>query len=109
MIKIFIIIFSIYFAPSVFSAESAPCGDYGECDDYSYDLYNNESLQKGLATYINYCYGCHSLKYSRWGRIAADLEIPEEILFENLIFYNLKYQVFWYFFCLNLVIFWIRV
>jgi len=86
MIKIFIIIFSIYFAPSVFSAESAPCGDYGECDDYSYDLYNNESLQKGLATYINYCYGCHSLKYSRWGRIAADLEIPEEILFENLIF-----------------------
>ena len=77
MIKIFIIIFSIYFAPSVFSAESAPCGDYGECDDYSYDLYNNESLQKGLATYINYCYGCHSLKYSRWGRIAADLEIPE--------------------------------
>ena len=51
MIKIFIIIFSIYFAPSVFSAESAPCGDYGECDDYSYDLYNNESLQKGLATY----------------------------------------------------------
>ena len=46
MIKIFIIIFSIYFAPSVFSAESAPCGDYGECDDYSYDLYNNESLKK---------------------------------------------------------------
>ena len=46
MIKIFIIIFSIYFAPSVFSAESAPCGDYGECDDYSYDLYTMNLFKK---------------------------------------------------------------
>jgi len=35
---------------------------------------------------LNYCYGCHSLQYSRWGRVAKDLQIPEEIFFENLVF-----------------------
>ena len=45
-----------------------------------------ESLQRGASTFLNYCYGCHSLQYSRWGRIANDLQIPEEIFFDNLVF-----------------------
>jgi cytochrome c1 len=44
------------------------------------------SLQRGASTFLNYCYGCHSLQYSRWGRVADDLQIPEEIFFDNLIF-----------------------
>ena len=39
----------------------------------------------GASIYLNYCYGCHSLQYSRWGRVANDLEIPEDIFIENLV------------------------
>ena len=34
---------------------------------------------------MKYCYSCHSLKYSRWGRVANDLQIPEDIFFEYLV------------------------
>jgi hypothetical protein len=63
-----------------FAAGGAPCGDYGECDSFKPELNNMESLQLGALTFINHCYGCHSLKYSRWGRIAKDLDIPEKFL-----------------------------
>ena len=80
-------LFFVIFATYIFSAgDGAPCGDYGECDTFKPDLWNNESLQKGFSTYINYCYGCHSLKYSRWNRIATDLDIPEDLMFKYLIF-----------------------
>ena len=80
-------LFFVLFATYIFSAgDGAPCGDYGECDTFKPDLWNNESLQKGFSTYINYCYGCHSLKYSRWNRIATDLDIPEDLMFKYLIF-----------------------
>ena len=80
-------LFFLIFATYIFSAgDGAPCGDYGECDTFKPDLWNNESLQKGFSTYINYCYGCHSLKYSRWNRIATDLDIPEDLMFKYLIF-----------------------
>ena len=83
-------LFTLFLIPmfSIFmgAAEGGPCKDYGECDDFKYSLNDFESLQRGAATYINYCYGCHSLKYSRWGRVAEDLKIPEDIFFENLVF-----------------------
>ena len=76
-------IFSSY---DIASAEGGPCKDYGDCDEFKYSLNDIDSLQRGASTYINYCYGCHSLQYSRWGRVAQDLEIPEDIFFENLVF-----------------------
>ena len=83
-----LIIFSFFFLFSLgaSSAESAPCGDYGECDEFSPQLNNLESLQLGAVTFMNNCYGCHSLKYSRWNRIAKDLEIPEKIFASNLVY-----------------------
>ena len=77
---------AIFFVNEIYAAEGGPCKDYGECDKFKYSLNDMESLQRGAATYINYCYGCHSLKYSRWGRVAKDLQIPEDIFFENLVF-----------------------
>ncbi len=68
------------------AAEGAPCKDYGECDEFKHSLKNMSSLQSGASTFLTYCYGCHSLEYSRWNRVAKDLEIPEEIFFDNLIF-----------------------
>ena len=77
------LIFSINYLSS---AEGGPCKDYGDCDKFKYSLNDMESLQRGASTFLNYCYGCHSLQYSRWGRVAKDLQIPEDIFFDNLVF-----------------------
>ena len=83
---IFFVLFCIFFTQNTFSAEGAPCKDYGECDEFKHTLTDMSSLQRGASTYLTYCYGCHSLEYSRWNRVASDLEIPEEIFFNNLVF-----------------------
>ena len=86
ILMIFYVVVALFCINFVHSAEGGPCKDYGECDEFKYSLNDIESLQRGASTYINYCYGCHSLQYSRWGRVAEDLQIPEEIFFENLVF-----------------------
>lgn len=48
------------------------------------DLTNRVSLQRGAGLFVNGCMGCHSVKYMRWGRVATDLGIPEELLSEYL-------------------------
>jgi len=50
------------------------------------DISNTESLQRGARNFMNYCSGCHSLKYLRYNRLAADLKIPESELPGNLMF-----------------------
>src|SRR5580704_555819 len=50
------------------------------------DISNVESLQRGARNFMNYCSGCHSLKYVRYNRMAKDLEIPEPELQANLMF-----------------------
>ena len=83
----FLVLFTLLFSiNNLSSAEGGPCKDYGDCDKFKYALNDMESLQSGASTFLNYCYGCHSLQYSRWGRIAKDLQIPEDIFFENLVF-----------------------
>ena len=68
----FIILFSfLYF--NLEAAEGAPCKDYGECDEFKHTLNDMSSLQSGASTFLTYCYGCHSLEYSRWNRVAKDL------------------------------------
>ena len=54
------------------------------------DINNIESLQRGARNFMNYCSGCHSLKYVRYNRIAKDLEIPEPELQANLMFTSEK-------------------
>jgi ubiquinol-cytochrome c reductase cytochrome c1 subunit len=43
------------------------------------------SLQRGARNFMNYCIGCHSLKYMRYQRMADDLKIPLDLLQANLI------------------------
>ena len=50
------------------------------------DINNTESLQRGARNFMNYCSGCHSLKYLRYNRMSTDLKIPESELVKNLIF-----------------------
>ena len=59
-------------------------------DPIKTDIYDQESLQRGLTLYANYCFGCHSLEYSRYERSANDLGIPNEVFEENLIFGDAK-------------------
>ncbi len=54
------------------------------------NLEDKPSLQRGLQLYANYCLGCHSLKFQRYERTADDLEIPHDILTENVIFSGQK-------------------
>lgn len=44
------------------------------------------SLQRGAQIFVNNCLGCHSAEYMRYERVADDLEIPHEIMIENLMF-----------------------
>src|SRR6202051_1112486 len=50
------------------------------------DIRNTASLQRGARNFMNYCSGCHSLKYLRYNRMAADLKIPDTELSANLMF-----------------------
>jgi ubiquinol-cytochrome c reductase cytochrome c1 subunit len=47
---------------------------------------NLASLQRGARDFMNYCAGCHSLKYLRYNRLGQDLGIPEDLLKANLMF-----------------------
>ena len=50
------------------------------------DVSNQASLQRGARNFMNYCAGCHTAKYVRYNRVAADLGITEEELKTNLMF-----------------------
>jgi ubiquinol-cytochrome c reductase cytochrome c1 subunit len=60
------------------------------------DLHDKQSLQNGAKYYVNYCMGRHSLKFSRYNRMAEDMGLNEEhgltgddvstLLKENMIF-----------------------
>jgi ubiquinol-cytochrome c reductase cytochrome c1 subunit len=44
-----------------------------------------ESLQRGARNFMNYCIGCHSLKYMRYQRMGDDLNIPTADLNADLV------------------------
>lgn len=50
------------------------------------DVGNIASLQRGARNFVNYCSGCHSAQYVRYSRLAADLDLTEEQVKENLMF-----------------------
>lgn len=49
------------------------------------EITDSDSLQRGAANFVNYCLGCHSLKYMRFERMAKDLHVSDEQLRRNLI------------------------
>jgi ubiquinol-cytochrome c reductase cytochrome c1 subunit len=49
------------------------------------DVGNLSSLQRGARNFMNYCVGCHSLKYLRYSRLGTDLKIPDKELQEYLL------------------------
>jgi len=44
------------------------------------------SLQRGAQIFVNNCMGCHSAQYMRYERVSTDLDIPPQIMKDNLMF-----------------------
>jgi len=42
------------------------------------DIHDKASLQRGAKYFVNYCMGCHSLKFSRYNRVAEDIGLNAE-------------------------------
>lgn len=53
---------------------------------------NLASVQRGARDFMNYCSGCHGLKFLRYNRMAKDLGLPEELVEANLMFTTEKIQ-----------------
>lgn len=57
------------------------------------DVTDTAALQRGAKIYMNYCSGCHSLKYVRYSQMAKGLglltfdgRLDRDLLFNNLVF-----------------------
>lgn len=53
--------------------------------DARVDVGDRASLQRGAKLFVNYCAGCHSAKYLRYGRMGRDLGLSDEQLRSNLM------------------------
>jgi ubiquinol-cytochrome c reductase cytochrome c1 subunit len=76
--KIFAIIFLLY-ASTSFSAENI------ELSKAPIDLTNNQSLQRGAKTFINYCLNCHSANFMRYSNL-QDIGLSAETIKNDLLF-----------------------
>ncbi len=66
------------FAAGLLLSASAFAAGGGNLQHAGTDVGDKASLQRGAALYMNYCAGCHSLKYVRYARIGEDLGLSEE-------------------------------
>jgi ubiquinol-cytochrome c reductase cytochrome b subunit len=70
---------------SAVAAESSyDCGSI-HCDEFQPAFDDKASLQNGAKWYDSYCFGCHSLKFSRYERVADDLEVPHEVMVDVMV------------------------
>ena len=74
------------FAAGVLLSATALASSGGDLQQSGTDLGDQASLQRGAALYMNYCSGCHSLKYVRYARIGEDLGLSEDDVQANLNF-----------------------
>ncbi|MDO4643145.1 MAG: cytochrome c1 [Cardiobacteriaceae bacterium] len=84
------ILFSLAMLLSFSQAHASSGADTFPNDSFQADITDKISLQNGAKYFINYCSGCHSLKYQRYNRLFKDLEIDPEIGAQNLIFTSAK-------------------
>ncbi|MGQ4583772.1 cytochrome c1 [Lysobacter sp. F60174L2] len=79
------------FAAALLVSASSLAATEGNLQHAGVDLGDQGSLQRGAKLYMNYCSGCHSLKYLRYSRIAEDLGLTEDEVMENLNFTGAKF------------------
>ena len=79
------------FTAGLLISTSALASGGGNLQQSGTDLGDPASLQRGAALYMNYCAGCHSLKYMRYSRIGEDLGLTEQEVMDNLNLTGAKY------------------
>src|SRR6476620_10154786 len=79
------------FAAGLLLAGAAFASEEGNLQSAGARLDDRASLQRGAQLYINYCSGCHSLKYLRYSRMAEDLGLSEEEVMDNLNLTGVKF------------------
>ncbi|TYT27208.1 cytochrome c1 [Luteimonas viscosa] len=72
------------FASGLLLSFSALAAGGGDLQQAGTDLGDRASLQRGAQTFMNYCAGCHSLKYLRYSRMADDLGLTEDEVMNHL-------------------------
>lgn len=83
MKKLAIVLFAVVLPTVVFAAGG---GDNPYVVKAPISITDKAQMQRGAQLFMNYCYGCHSLQYLRYERMATDLDIPLELLRGNLMF-----------------------
>ena len=73
------------------SAFGAAAAGGGALQQSGTDLNDRASLQRGAQLFMNYCSGCHSLRFLRTTRMAADLGLSEDEVMANLNLTDAKY------------------
>ena len=61
-------------------------GGSAHLDSVDIDMSDTESLQRGAGLFVNYCLSCHSAAYMRYNRMSEDLQIPKEVVEDNMMF-----------------------
>lgn len=82
MKKIFLLlaaVSSLSLVPAVYANEEVAL------DKAPIDASNNESLQRGARTFVNYCLNCHSANYMRYNRL-LEIGLTEKQIKDNLLF-----------------------
>jgi ubiquinol-cytochrome c reductase cytochrome c1 subunit len=54
--------------------------------DANVNVSNLAALQRGAKYFVNYCFGCHSAKYVRYGTLGEGLHLTNDQLVKNLMF-----------------------
>ena len=73
-------------AALAFPAVALGAGGEVHLDAAGNDIHNKASLQRGARNFVNYCLGCHTAKYVRYNRMAADIGLSEQQMIDNLMF-----------------------
>lgn len=81
MIRIYLLLIFLFTFPVMLSAAE---GDMPY--EFTPDLSDQEALQRGARTFVNYCLSCHAAAYMRYNRMGEDLGIPDNVLLENFMF-----------------------
>ena len=84
------LMFATLLATASIGGAQAAGGHGAVLDKVNMNTSDLASLQNGAKLFVNYCLSCHSASYARYNRVAADLEIPEALLKENLMFASEK-------------------
>ncbi|HET7611617.1 MAG TPA: cytochrome c1 [Rhodanobacteraceae bacterium] len=71
-------------APAAFAEE-------GGFPNANVNVHDQASLQRGARLFMNYCVGCHSLKYMRYSQLAEGLGLTEQQVMDNLNFTGAKF------------------